>query len=263
MQAVVHVVLKEPPAGVAELVEEQHEENRQAVADQQLHRQQRRAHVLIEVRLEEVPEGDENQVLHEAAAIVHGQPAPVLLPLDELAVREVQLYRRPAEDVDAGVEQRNHAQHHHGAQLREVLLHVLRQRAFPRPELGPREEEEEEQVDHADEDHPVGERRAEEYQGGDAGGDLQASPHDHAQVGGGAQPHLVVVVSDLDGQSAAHQGSVYDGDQGDDHQNPCETDRCHTLPQEHQQEHSAADLTPRELLVYCEAAFTPNLAPGW
>lgn len=249
MQAVVHVVLKEPPAGVAELVEEQHEDNRQAVADQQLHRQQRRAHVLIEVRLEEVPEGDEDQVLYEAATVVHGQPPPALLPFDELAVREVQLHRWPAEDVDAGVEQRNHAQHHHSAELWEVLLHVLRQRAFPRPELSPGEEEEEEQVGHADEDHPVGERCAEEYQGGDAGGDLQTSPHDHAQVGGGAQPHLVVVVSDLNGQSTAHQGSVYDGDQGDDHQNPCETDRCHTLPREHQQEHLVTDLTQRELLL--------------
>ncbi len=221
MQAVVDVVLEEASAGVAELVEEQHEEHGQAVADQQLDSQQRRAYVLVEVRLEEVPERDEEEVLHKASTIVHGQAAPALLPLDELSVGEVQLHCRPAEDVDAGVEQREHAQHHRGAQLREVFLHVLRQRAFPGPELSPGEEEEEEQVDHADKDHPVRERRAEEDQGGDPGGDLQPSPHNHAQVGCGAQSHLVVVVSDLDGENAAHKSPVYDGDQGDDHQSPC------------------------------------------
>ena len=218
VQAVVHVVLEEASAGVAELVEEQHEEHGQAVADQQLDGQQRRAHVLVEVRFVEVPERDEDEVLDEASAVVHGQAAPALLPLDELSVGEVQLHRRPAEDVDAGVEQREHAQHHRGAQLGEVLLHVLSQRAFPGPELSPGEEEEEEQVHHPDEDHPVCERRAEEDQSGDPGGDLQPSPHDHAHVGRGAQPHLVVVVPDLDGEDAAHQGPVYDGDQGDDHQ---------------------------------------------
>lgn len=228
VQAVVHVVLEEPPARVAELVEEQHEEDRQAVADEQLHGQQRSAHVLVEVRLEEVPQRDERQVLGEAAAVVRRQPAPALLALDELAVRQVQLHRRPAEDVDAGVEQREHDQHHHRAQLGEVLLHVLRQRALLGPELGPGEEEEEEQVGHAHQDDPVLERRAEQDQGGDARGDLQAAPHDHAQVSFGPQPHLVVVVADLDGQGAAHQGAVYDGDQGDDHQSPCGTAACGT-----------------------------------
>ena len=229
MQAVVHVVLEEASAGVAELVEEQHEEHGQAVADQQLDGQQRRAHVLVEVRFVEVPERDEDEVLDEASAVVHGQAAPALLPLDELSVGEVQLHRRPAEDVDAGVEQREHAQHHRGAQLGEVLLHILSQRAFPGPELSPGEEEEEEQVHHPDEDHPVCERRAEEDQSGDPGGDLQPSPHDHAHVGRGAQPHLVVVVPDLDGEDAAHQGPVYDGDQGDDHQSAWETNRRHLL----------------------------------
>lgn len=216
------VVLEEVSAGVAELVEEQHEEHSQAVADQQLDAQVLAAHVLVEVRLEEVPERDEDGVLHKASAVVHGQAAPVLLPLDELPMGQVQLHRRPAEDVDAGVEQREHTQHHRGAQLGEVLLHVLRQRAFPGPELSPGEEEEKEQVDDADQDDPVGERRGEEDQAGDSGGDLQASPHDHAQVGKRAQPQLVVVVSDLDGQDAAHESPVCDGDQGDAHQSHCE-----------------------------------------
>lgn len=215
------VVLEEASAGVAELVEEQHEEHGEAVGDQQLDGQQRRTHVLVEVWLVEVPERDEDQVLDEASAVVHGQAAPVLLPLNELSVGEVQLHRWPAEDVDAGVEQREHAQHHYGAELREVLLHVLGQRAFPGPELNPGEEEEEEQVSHADKDHPVCERRAEEDQSGEPGGDLQPSPYDHAQVGRRAQPHLVVVISDLDGQNAAHKSPVYDGDQGDNHQSAC------------------------------------------
>ncbi len=146
----------------------------------------------------------------------------MLLPLDELSMGEVQLHCRPAEDVDAGIQQRKHAQHNDGAQLREVLLHVLSQRALPGPELSPGEEEEEEQVRHANKDHPVCKCRAEEDQSSYTGGDLQPSPHDHAQVGHRAQPHLVIVVSDLDGQNAAHKSSVYDGDQSDDHQRPCE-----------------------------------------
>ena len=215
------VVLEEASAGVAELIEEQHEENSQAVADQQLDPQQGGAHVLVEVRLEVVPERDEEEVLQEASEVVHGQPVPVLLPLDELWMGEVQLHGRPAEHVDAGVEQREHAQHHDGAQLGEVLLHVLGQRAPLGPELPPGQEEEEQQVGRDHEDHPVRERRAEQNQSRDPGGDLQAPPHDHAQVGHGTQPHLVVVVADLDGQHAADQGPVRDGDQGDGHQSHC------------------------------------------
>ncbi len=49
VQAVVDIVLEEASAGVAELVEEQHEEHGQAVADQQLDGQQRRTYVLVEV----------------------------------------------------------------------------------------------------------------------------------------------------------------------------------------------------------------------
>lgn len=222
VQAVVDIVLEEASTGVEELVEEQHEEHGQAVADQQLDAQQWGTHVLIEVRLEEVPERDEAKVLHKASAVVDGQAVPALLPLQEFSMAEVQLHRRPAEDVDAGVEQREHAQHHRGAQLGKVFLHVFRQRAFPDPELGPGQEEEEEQVSHSDEDHPVRERGAEENQSRDPRSDLQASPHDHAQVGRRTQPHLVVVVSDLDGQDAAHKSPVCDGDQGDDHQSHCE-----------------------------------------
>lgn len=222
MQAVMDVVLEEGSAGVAELVKEQHEEDWQAVADQQLDSQQRRTHILIEVWLEEVPECDEDEVLNEASTVVDRQASPVLLPLDKLPMGEVQLHRRPAEDVDAGIEQRKHAQHHCGAELREVFLHAFSQRAFPGPELSPGEEEEEEQISHPDKDHPVCERRAKEDQNGDPGGDFQPSPYDHAQVGCGAQPHLVVVVSDLDGQNTAHKSAVYDGDQGDDHQSACE-----------------------------------------
>lgn len=222
MQAVVHVVLEETPAGVAELVEEEHEEHGQAVADQQLDGQQRRAHVLVEVRLEEVPERDEEEVLDEASRVVHGQPAPALLPLDELSMGEIELHRWPAEDVDAGVEQREHAQHNRGAQLWEVFLHAFSQWPPLGPELTPGEEEEEKQVRHAHKDHPVGESRAEEDQSGDPGGNLQASPYDHAEVRRRSQPHLVVVVSDLNGQNAAHQGPVRDGDEGDDHQSHCE-----------------------------------------
>ena len=151
---------------------------------------------------------------------------------------------RPAEDVDAGVEQREHAQHHRGAQLGEVLLHVLGQRAPARPELGPRQEEEEEQVDQPHGDHPVDERRAEQHQGRDARGDLQAPPDDHADVGARAQPHLVVVVADLDGEHAAHQGAVRDGHQGDDHQGDWRNQSTHTHT--HKQGSFREDTVPSE-----------------
>lgn len=157
-----NVVLKEASARVAELVEEQHEEHSQAVTDQQLDGQQQGTHILVEVWLEEVPECDQKKVLHKAPTVVHSQAAPALLSFNELSMGEVELHRRPAEDIDAGVEQSEHAKYHHGAQLREVFLHVLSQRAFPGPELNPGKKEEEEKVNHADEDHPVSESCAEE-----------------------------------------------------------------------------------------------------
>lgn len=212
------VVLEEAPEGVAELVEEQHEEHGQAVADQQLDGQQRRTHVLIEVRFEEVPERDEEQVLHEASGVVHRQLKPVVLLLNEVIVGEVQLHCRPAEDVDAGEQHREQAQHDAGAQLREVFLHVASRGGFFAPKPHPGEKQEEKEVQQADEDHPVSEGRAEEDQSRHPGGDLQASPHYHAEVSHGAQPHFVVVVPDLDGQNVAHQSAVDDGDEADDHQ---------------------------------------------
>lgn len=84
-----NIVFKEVFAGVKELVKEKHEENGQAVADKQLDHQQRCAHIFIEVRLEEVPEGDEEEVLDKAAAIVEGQLAPVLLLFNKLSMGEV------------------------------------------------------------------------------------------------------------------------------------------------------------------------------
>lgn len=125
VQAVVDVVLEEASERVEKLVEEQHEEHSQAVADQQLDHQQRGAHILIKVWLEEVPERDEEEVLNKAPTVVHGQAAPLLPFLDELLMGEVKLHRRPAEDVYAGVQQREHAQHHHSVQLRKVVLHIL------------------------------------------------------------------------------------------------------------------------------------------
>lgn len=157
---------------MAELMEDQHEDYSQAIAHDKLHHQQRRAYVFIEVWLEVVPQYHEGHILHEAQGVVDGQASPARLFLHQVVVSQVQLHGGPAENIDAGVEKCDHAEHHGGAKFTEVLLYVLRQWCLPGPELNPWLEEEDEQVGQAHQDHPERECCAEEHQGGDPCSDL-------------------------------------------------------------------------------------------
>lgn len=157
---------------MAELMEDQHEDHSQAVAHDKLHHQQWCAHVYVEVGLEVIPQDDKGNILHKAKGVVNCQASPTGLFLHQVVVGQVQLHGRPAENINAGIEERDHAEHHGGAQLAEVLLDVLRQWRPPGPELNPWLEEEDQQVGQAHQDHPERERWAEKDQGGDPRGDL-------------------------------------------------------------------------------------------
>lgn len=139
---------------MAELMEDQHEDYSQAVAHDKLHHQQWRADVFIEVRLEEVPQNNKGHILHEAQGVVDSQASPARLFVHKVVVSQVQLHGGPAGNINAGVEKRDHAEHHGGAKFTEVLLYILRQWCLPNPELNPWLEKEDEQVDQSHQDHP-------------------------------------------------------------------------------------------------------------
>jgi len=221
VQEVGNVVAEELAAGVQVLEEEEHEVDAQAVAQEQLHHQQRGADVLVDICLKEVPEDDQGRVLRQPGHVVDGQAAPVLRLVDEVPVGQLELHGRPAEHVDAGIEEGEGAEHHHRAHPAEVLLDVVGQAGAAPPELHPGQEEDHQQVGQGDGDDPVLEDGAEEHEDGHTGGDLQAAPQHDTEEGQRPQLDLVVIVLDLDGQDVADERAVGDRHQADAHEDGC------------------------------------------
>lgn len=206
---------------MAELVEDQHEEDADGVGHQQLQHQQRRVDEAVEFCSVDVPHEQQQGVLGEAQHVVHGHAEPVLRLVDEVGVVEFHLHAGPAEHVDAGVEEGEHDEDGGGAHLGQGLFDVFGEGRVAPPEQDPGAEEENQEVDENDGQDPELQHGGEEDQHGHAGGDLKAPPQEDAEVGHGPDVHLVVVVLDLDGQDVAAQRSVHDGQQGDHHQRAC------------------------------------------
>lgn len=217
-QALRHAGREELPARVAELVEDQHEKDADGVGYQQLHHQQRGADEIVEVCSVDVPHEEQQGVLHKPQHVVHGHAEPVLRLVDEVGVVEFHLHARPAEHVDAGVQEGEHEEHGGGAHLGQSLFYVFGDWRVAPPEQDPGVEEENQEVEHDDGQDPELQHGREQNQDGHARGDLKAPPQENAQVGDGPDVHLVVVVLDLDGQDVAAQRSVHDRQEGDHHQ---------------------------------------------
>lgn len=203
---------------MAELVEDQHEEDADGIGDQQLQHQQGGADELVEVRFIDVPQQKQRGVLHKTQHVVHGHAIPVLGLIDEVRVTELHLHSWPAEHVDAGVEEGEQAKHDGGSHPGQSLFYVLRERRVAQPEQDPGVEEEHQEVQQNHRQHPELQHRAEQNQDHHTCGDLKASPQENAQVRRGPDVHFIVVVFDLNGQDVAAQRSVHNGQEGDHHQ---------------------------------------------
>jgi len=203
---------------MTKLVEDQHEEDGDGVGDQQLQHQQRGTEELVEVRFIEVPEQKQRGVLHKADQVVGGHAIPVLGLIDEVGVTELHLHGGPAEHVDAGVEEGEHAKHDGGSHPGQRFFYILGERGVAVPKQDPRVEEEHQEVEQNHRQDPELQHGAEQNQNHHARGDLKAPPQENAQIRRGAHVHFIVVVFDLDGQDVAAQRPVDDGQEGDHHQ---------------------------------------------
>lgn len=203
---------------MAELVEDQHEEDGDGVGQQQLQHQQWGKDELVEVCFEDVPQEKQWGILHKAHHVVHSHAIPVLGLVDEVRVVQLHLHGRPAEHVDACVEQSKQAQHDGGPHPSESLLYVFRERWVTLPEQDPGVEEENHEVQENHRKDPELQNGAEENQDHHTCGDLEASPQEDAEVSHGLDVHLIVIVFDLNGHDVAAQSSVHNRQKGDHHQ---------------------------------------------
>lgn len=217
-EAAGHAGGEEHSARVAELIENQHEEDADGVGHQQLQNQQRRADQLVEVGFIDVPQQKQRGILHKAQHVIHSHAIPVQGFVDEIRVAELHLHSRPAEHVDASVEEGEQAEHDGGSHPGQGLLDVLREGRVAPPEQDPGVEEERQEVEQDHRQDPELQHGAEQNQDRHAGGDLKASPQENAQVGHGPDVNFIVIIFDLDGQDVASQRSVHDGEEGDHHQ---------------------------------------------
>ncbi len=213
-----HAGGEEPPTWMAELIENQHEEDGDSVGYQELQHQQRGADELVEVCFVDVPQQEQGGVLHKTHHVVHGHAIPVLGLIDQVWVVEFHLHSRPAEHVDAGVEEGEQAKHDGGSHPGQSLLDILRERRVAQPEQDPRVEEENEEVKQNHRQDPQLQHRAEQNQNHHTGGDLKASPQENAQISHGPDINLIVIILDLNGQDVAAKRSVHNGQEGDHHQ---------------------------------------------
>lgn len=129
-------------AWVTELVEHQHEEDAHAVTYEELQEQHWGADIEVEVCSVDVPHQQEEGVLHQPHDVVHGHLVPVLGFADQVRVAELHLRCRPAEHVNASIQEREKAQHDGSAHPAQLLLYVLRKWRLAKPEENPRVEEE-------------------------------------------------------------------------------------------------------------------------
>lgn len=129
-------------ARVTELVEHQHEEDSHAVTYQELQEQHWGTHIEVEVCSVDVPHEQEEGVLHQPHDVVHGHAVPVLRFADQVGVAELHLRCRPAEHVNASIQEREKAQDDGSAQPAQFLLYVLRKWRLAKPEENPGVEEE-------------------------------------------------------------------------------------------------------------------------
>ena len=203
---------------MTELVEDQHEEDGDGVGHQQLQHQQRGADELVEVCFVDVPQQEQWGVLHEAHHVVHSHAIPVLGLIDEVRVVQFHLHGRPAEHVDAGIEEGEQAEHDGGSHPGQSLLDVFREWRVALPEQDPGVEEENQEVEQNHRQDPELQHRAEQNQNHHTSGDLEASPQENAQVGHGPDVHFIVVIFDFNGQDVAAQSSVHNRQEGDHHQ---------------------------------------------
>lgn len=124
-------------ARVAELVEHQHEEDAHAVTYQELQDQHWGADIQVEVCSINVPHQQEEGVLHQPHDVVHGHAVPVLGFANQVGVTELHLHCRPAEHVNASVQEREKAQDDGSAHPAQFLLYVLRKWGLAKPEENP------------------------------------------------------------------------------------------------------------------------------
>lgn len=190
-------------ARVAELVEDQHEEDAHAVPYEELQEQHWGTDIEVEVSSVNVPEEQQEGVLHQPHDVVHGHAVPVLGLADQVGVAELHLRRRPAEHVNAGVQEREQAQDYGSAHPAQLLLYVLRKRRLAEPEDNPRVEEETQEIEQHDEENPDAKDWPEKHQHRDARGDLEAPPHEYAEVGSRFHTDIVVIILYLNGQDVA------------------------------------------------------------
>lgn len=224
-KALGHAGGEEPPTWVAELVEDQHEKDGDGVGYQQLQHQQRGTDELVDVCFIDVPEQEQRGIFHKTQHVVHGHAIPVLGLVDEVWVTEFHLHGRPAEHVDASVEEREHAKHDGGSHSGQSFFYILRERGVALPEQDPGVEEENEEVQQNHGQDPKLEHRTEQDQNHNASGDLKASPQEYANISHRPDVHFIVIIFDLDGQYVAAQGSIHNGQEGDHHQCAWHADR--------------------------------------
>ena len=196
---------------VAELIEDQHEEDADGVGHQQLQNQQRRADQLVEVRSVDVPQQEQRGILPKTQHIIHSHAIPVLGLVDEIWVVELHLHGRPAEHVDASVEEGKQAEHDGGAHPGQSLLDVLGEGRVAQPEQDPRVEKEDQEVEQNHRQDPELQHGAEQNQHCHAGGNLKAPPQENAQIGHGPDVNFVVIIFNLNCQDVAAQRSVHNG----------------------------------------------------
>lgn len=198
-----HAGGEKPSTRVTELIEDQHEEDADGVGHQQLQDQQRGADQLVEVSFIDVPQQEQRGILHKTQHIVHGHAIPVLGFVDEIWVVELHLHGRPAEHVDAGVEEGEEAEHDGGSHPGQGLLDVLWEGGVAQPEQDPGVEKENQEVQQNHRQDPELQHGAEQNQNCHAGGNLKASPQENAQIRHGPDVNFVVVIFDLNGQDVA------------------------------------------------------------
>lgn len=216
-KALGHAGGEQPPTRVTELVEDEHEEDGDGVGDQQLQHQQRGADELVEVGLVDVPQQKQWGVLNETQHVVDSHAIPVLGLIDEVLVAELHLHCRPAEHVDASVEEGEQAKHDGGPHPRQCFFNVLREWWVALPEEDPGVQEENEEVKQNHRQDPQLQHRAEQNQDHHTGGYLEAPPQENAEISHGSDVYFIVIILDLDGEDVAAQRSIHNGQEGDHH----------------------------------------------
>lgn len=116
------------PAGVAALVEEEHEEHSKGVAKQQQQLQDWCVYLSIKFGAMGEPERCECYVLDEAYRIVSGCSPPAVIFVNQIRVVKLELHGRPAENVDAGVQKSEHGERGGRAHACQCLLDALGER---------------------------------------------------------------------------------------------------------------------------------------